>query len=382
VVTRINVNNARHVLVPVRFTRAELSMAEFDKPELDDRGYHMGTRPSGWGTTDARGPMLGLMQDATEASKLKVVREALDDTAELYVTSTNPAIVEITSPAGGGPLAADGLFECKGLGGEGDAPKIQCRLGSAEGPVLAEVEPHVLPRLRIAITPHEVRLDGAAGNGTRASLTNLAAILLRVRKVWRPCGVDFTINATVQDNITLPSNLTDRLDDAGGWTADHNALLRLQRTRLGLAAGTNDQSVNVYIIPRYKEPSTFVGYGISRETATASGMTDTGISVITNGVNGNAVEEERTARTIAHEIGHFLRLKHVEEKNASDPVQYTYGRRQLMFPISRVPAGRVNDFGNGAGFRGHLITMKNLAHHSTDGEADRARRTIRSGNWT
>lgn len=367
-------------VVPLRFKRAAFTYAGFETPELDTRGYEMGTRPSGWGTSDARGPMLGIMEG--REVRVKIERERLDADVPLFVTSTNPAIVEITEPENGGPLPASGLFKCKALDGEGDAPVIQARLGSAEGPILAELEPHTFPRLRIAITPHNVRIDGAGGNGTRASLTQLASILRRVRKIWRPCGIDFTINATVNDNITLPSNITDTFDNRNaGFMGDLRQILGLQRSRLGLPAGTNDQSVNMYVIRQFQNNG-FVGYGVSRDTADGWGVTDTGILINCTGVNGNAVQEERTARTVAHEIGHFLRLKHVEDRDSDNPVAYTYGRWQLMFPFSSFSSGRVMDFGNGRGMRGHLLTLKNHGHHSTDGECNTARATIRSGNWT
>jgi len=365
-------------VVPLRFTRAAFTYAGFNTPELDSRGYEMGTRPSGWGTSDARGPMLGIMNG--ETVRVKIERERLDDAAPVFVTSTNPAIVEIVEPENGGPLPANGIFECKALDGEGEHPVIQARLGSAEGPVLAELEPHTFPRLRIAITPHNVRIDGAGGNGTRASLTALADILRRVRKIWRPCGIDFTINATVNDTITLGSNITDTFDNASTFVGDIRQILGLQRARLGLPAGTNDESINMYMIDTFSD-GRYVGFGISRDSATRYGS-DTGILINCTGVNGNAVAEERTARTVAHEIGHFLRLKHVEEKNAADAVEYTYGRWQLMFPLSTFNDGRVRNFGNGRGMRGHLLTLKNHQHHSTDGECDIARRSIRDGNWT
>ncbi|HBP21736.1 MAG TPA: hypothetical protein DEA08_28625 [Planctomycetes bacterium] len=366
-------------VVPLRFKRAAFTYAGFETPELDTRGYEMGTRPSGWGSSDARGPMLGIMNG--QEVRVKIERERLDEAAPVFVTSTNPAIVEITEPENGGPLPASGIFKCKALAGEGDHPVIQARLGSAEGPVLAELEPHTFSRLRIAITPHNVRIDGAGGNGTRASLTRLADILRRVRKIWRPCGIDFTINATINDNITLGSNITDTFDNASTWAGDIRQILGLQRTRLSLPAGTNDQSINMYMIDTFSNPG-FVGYGISRDTADSIGS-DTGIVINCAGVNGNEVQEERTARTVAHEIGHFLRLKHVEEKNAADAVEYTYGLWQLMYPKSWVPAdARIKEFGNGTRARGHLITLKNHQHHSTDGECDTARRSIRDGNWT
>lgn len=394
---RLNVTAAKQVVVPIRFTRAanftpngnERAYAEYDSPELDDRGYFMGTRPTGWSETDARGPMLGLTAGAA-AVRVKVVRERIDAGAPLFVTSTNPAIVEVTAPAGGGPLAADGVFSCRGLDGEGDPPKLQVRLGSAEGPVLGELEPHVFSRITLPITPHLVRIDTTAATGTRPTLP-IATILQRVRKIWHPCGIDFTIQATQNDNIRLPSNRLDTFD-FDNYNNDMPALMGIERARLGLAAGTKLSTINCYVVEFLGETDSGVyvrnqtlGYGQDSASAASEG-TDPGIIVISNGVAGNAAEEERTARTIAHEIGHFLRLEHTERRNSDNPADYTYSRRQLMFPLSIASRGRVNNFGNGKDtggdpYRGHLITLKDHAFHVTDGECGIARRIARGDTW-
>lgn len=384
------VQGGKHMVVPVRFARAvdydpnssanTTRYAEFDTPELDTRGYEMGTRPSGWSSTDARGPMLGLMRGA-DAVKVRVVREMIAPGAPLRIVSTNPAIVEIASQ-----LDGDDHFTCRGLDGEGDAPKIQVRLGADDGPVLAELEPHVFSKLRVPLTIHNVRLDGAAGTGTAPSLTRLDAILARVNKIWRPCGIEFgPINRVAAENHTLPSNRTDTFDDNDPtWSADMVSILGLQRTRLGIAAGTNDRTINIYVIRQFALADT-LGYGISRDTATSIGS-DTGIVVKTQGINGSAPDEEDCARTIAHEIGHFLRVPHVENRNSGNAVRYSYGLWQLMWPSSFVPVGSAwKNFGNGRKggrvYNGHLVTLKNLNHHSTDGECQTARNSIRAGNW-
>lgn len=379
----------RHVIVPIHFTRAIAGFSQRVAPEVDDRGFVMGTRPAGWSNTDALGPMLSLMVDFDV--QVKVVREDIDESAPLFVTCTKPDVIKLVEPAVGSPLPATGLFKVRGTTTHGSPGKIQVRLGSDAGPVLGELEPHVLGTCTIPIQPHRVRCDSAAANGV-APVMPIEDILRRVRAIWWNCGIHIRFDAAtrpiIDDNIQLSTlnQVNDASADAWGEVL---RVLRLQRQRLGLAAGTNDQAINWYIIPSFSDAGT-VGLGISRTTANALGS-DTGVFTTAAGVAGNNVEVERVARTLAHEIGHFLGLAHVENRNADDPVQDTYGRRQLMYPISwLVPAvagaglqqvPRIDDVGYGVRVRGCLITAKDQAYHATDGECAKAIRTFLQGAW-
>src|SRR5438045_3181987 len=56
----INALDEWRIVVPLRFTRAVHGQSIADAPDVDDRGYHMRTRPGVWGTTTTRGPMFGV----------------------------------------------------------------------------------------------------------------------------------------------------------------------------------------------------------------------------------------------------------------------------------------------------------------------------------
>ncbi|MBN2492232.1 MAG: hypothetical protein JXQ29_15405 [Planctomycetes bacterium] len=376
----------QQIVVPIRFTRAITGFSRRSAPEVDDRGFAMGTRPPGWSSTTAYGPMVGLMVNSE--MRIKVEREDIDAEAPLYVTCTEPSVLRIVAPTDGGPLPDDGVLTVRGLTARGSPGRIEVRLGSTIGPILGRLEPHVFGAYRIPVQAHRVRCDTATATGIRPNLP-VERILRRVRAIWWPCGIHVVYDAASRPVIDTDVVRVATLNQVNlGSGAEVASVFGLQRARLGLPAGTNDQAVNWYIIPRFTNANT-VGLGRSRVRANSVG-TDTGVITTADGVT-NDTEIERVARTLAHEIGHFLRLPHVQQRNADNPVRDTFGRRQLMYPISWLEnavggAGlltvpRTNNVGYGHTVRGCLITMKNHAHHSTDGECGTARSTYRSGAW-
>jgi hypothetical protein len=386
---RFNVIDDHQIIVPLRFARAGTGSAWRDRPEIDDRGYLMGTRPSGWGETDTRGAMVGLTVNFR--TKIKVVREDIDDETPLFVTTENPDVVEVLDPDNGGPIPEDGIFRVRGKTARGSPGRIYIRLGAIDGPILAELEPHVFAKRTLKLTFHQVRIDDSTHTGTRATLP-IDRLARRVRAIWWPCGLDMEYDPrrrpVVSDNITFA-----RQNEVNDPANDHWA--EVKRT---LNLGGWDDNVHAFIIDKFTPDAsglTTVGMGIRPDLATRLHCAP-GILLTADGVVGNDAEIERTARTLAHEIGHFLTLEHVQRKNASTPpARDTYSRRQLMYPLSTVETQvtprtlmgdrRFNNNGYGNRVRGWLITMKNHAHHSTDGECGSARTAARRvqtrGGW-
>ena len=64
---------------------------------------------------------------------MKVLREDLDDTAPLFVSSTNPTVADIPGAAA---IPADGVFSLRGVkDSKNVSVKIQVHLGTVGGPV-------------------------------------------------------------------------------------------------------------------------------------------------------------------------------------------------------------------------------------------------------
>ena len=246
---RFNVTDEHQIIVPLAFQRGSTDdVPHRDAPELDDRGFRRGQDQSGLGSTDARGAMVGLMLNANV--KICVARQDIDDSAPIFITVSDPSKVEVVAPTDGGPLLADGIFQIKGKTSTGAAGKIQARLGSITGPVLAELEPHVFSRLRVQIQPHLVTINSAATAGTEPAIP-VDQMIRRIRAIFWPCGIDVihdtAARPTVHDTIQLTRPDLCEPPGADNW-AEFKRVLGLQRTRLALAAGVNDPAINWYIV--------------------------------------------------------------------------------------------------------------------------------------
>lgn len=154
---RVKVRNNRQIIVPIRFARAVTGGVVIDATDVDDRGFAMGNRPGTWGSTNARSAMVTMTEGDTV--RIKVVREDIDDSAPLFVTSTDTGVVTVSGSAG--PLGADGVFSITGVV---DAirrdVKIQVHLGAVDGPVLGEIEPHIFQIHRVRVVAHLVTING------------------------------------------------------------------------------------------------------------------------------------------------------------------------------------------------------------------------------
>lgn len=368
----------------MRFERAVRGRSRRDAPDLDHRGWDM-HRPSGWNSTEARGPMFGVMVGDTV--RLKILREDLDAATPLYVTVSQAAEpqVEVAEPAGGGPLPADGIVRIRGVADTSSGQTVEVRLGGVEGPVIAEAEPHVFERKTLLVTPHIVSINTAA-NAASASgeIPLMAADVTRifdiVKAVYRPIGIDVRV-ATAVDLDVFNAAANDRCFVGTGPT---NAVAHInQVTQQGWVAGR----VNVYYVS-WLEGS--LGIGLNKDTKGMASCTNPACVIAVRG-NFNGIYRRPTdqdandahliralGNDTAHEIGHFLTLWHADNQN-NPGRRDTYARRQLMHPMNLLPARstnaaiRSNDVGygkhpgSGRAHRGCMLTLKDLPSYAETG---------------
>lgn len=347
-------------LVPVAFVRAVSGNPSLTRPAVDDRGY----------TGSEHGPIAGVVEGETVTVRLERVR--IDAGADVYLTSDDPAIATIASPAGGKlATGAHADFEIKGVsGGNPKVVKLHARFGSATGPIIGRMAAWVFQRLTLRITPHVASIKSASAAAV-ASAVVVGNVMDLVKAIWRPCGIDFTVNATINDAYTFanPGRVT--------WGAEATQLLGHS-----FAAAT----INAHFVKCIDDPTSpgTLGWGLSRTWCNAHGLSHPGVILGDDNLSGSsrAADAMWIANDLAHEIGHFLRLDHPENGVPPAERKDLWSRRLLMHNFNlQGPSGNWHDhFGFGSSGtdirRGCMVSMKNLAQLTTDGECSTSRATI------
>jgi hypothetical protein len=349
---KVKVRNQKQIIVPIRFTRAVTGGPVADAPDVDDRGFVPGTRPATWGHAAYLGAMVGITEGDTV--RIKVLREDLDASAPLAVTSTAPNIASIEDPPAGGLLGADGIFKVKGVLDVANTPvKIQVRLGNATGPVLGELEPHIFQLKTLKVRFHLVTINGATTVRTAASLV---PVVEEINRIWRPVGIQFDYDQTLTvpetiNGFTTPGQITTDL--ANSSFAEFSRVVNLH---------PDPNRINIYCVQKLNE---------------AFGMTFDNTNARPRGY-GIAIGDDSVPNSNAHELCHYLdNPEHANENAARTSVREDiWVRRRVMSAPNpydpSVPAFR-NNVGYGAQTRGAQISIKDLAGDPWDGEENRAR---------
>jgi len=392
---RVFVKRGQQSICPIRFCRAVTGPPVLDAPDVDDRGFAMGNRPATWGSTTAEGAMVGIRMGDTV--RIKVLREDIENAADLYVTSSDTNLVEVVAPVNGGPLLNDGIFQIRGIVDRRNAPvKVEVRYGAVDGPIIGELEPHIYQEVTLRLAFHLVTIRGIGTTRSAADVRNFMPV---INSIWRPCGIQFTlananiVNETIRANPgggadqyrradgvwrPLPGTMAGHnFTHAGAVTSDARWADEYREFDTLISLNHRGVSINIYCVP---DNGAYDNAG-NHTTPDWSGLSY--VNVNRNG--GLALADIGNATNLAHEIGHFINNEHADYDNAGTDQGTTddniwLGRR-LMF--SQWPANAPpykNDTGYGAGNYGALISVKKLAgtYSNSDGDLARSRRKARS----
>ncbi|MDX2150491.1 MAG: hypothetical protein SFV54_07140 [Bryobacteraceae bacterium] len=350
---RVRVRNGQQIIVPIRFTRAVTGAPSPTAPHIDDRGFAMGVRPGTWGSSTARGAMCSLA--AGDRIRVKVLREDIDAGTPLFVTSTKPSVVAVSAPAHGSPLPGDGIFEIEGLVDRANDPvAIEVHLGSADGPVIGELEPHIFQLRTLRVRVHLVTINGVSTTRTAQSMVDT---FRQINEIWRPAGIVFEydpalVRTPALNGFAVAGQMTTNIS-GGNWN------------EFSTIINTNPDNfrINLYCV---RDANEVHGLTFDNRTARPNGY-------------GIVLADSGTANSNAHELCHYLDNPHHSWEDAAQARNRAdiWARRRLLWspdPWDPEALAHRNDVGYGNTRRGALITVKEMAGDPWDGELARARR--------
>jgi len=371
-------------IVPIRFERAVTGAPDAANPDIDDRGnVHTVPAMNSLAASDPiRGAIVGITKD--QEITVKMVREDIDNNADLYVTSSDEQAVKIITPADGDKCSTGKDCKIKLKGGHfgGSTPKsakVEIRFGAKDGPIIAQLSTYTFNRLLVFIQPHVVTVDDPSGSGGVAPTMNVTDVMTQVEALWASSGVKFITKPAQSFNIKLATAnkmLWGEVNDvyAKKWVAN---------------------TINVYIM---QEIDGALGYGLSKDAHAGFGMTHPGVFMgMKSGAIDRSTETYWCANDLAHELGHFFTLWHPTDGSGSGWQRYeTWSMRFLMHNYNYTgragaPQGvtewpKFNDFGYGsygtAPYRAGLVSIKNVrtgASAGRDGQCSTVRNYIAQG---
>jgi len=366
---KVVVRNNKQIIVPLRFGRAVDGAPVIDAPDVDDRGFAMGNRPGTWGSTNARGAMVGIT--AGDTVRIKLRREDIDDFGKLKLFATSSDTNVVTVVDSDQQIGAEGIFSIKGLVDVISTPvKIQIHMNSTTGPVLAEMEPHIFQLRQLRTVAHLVTITGAGGSvKTTRTAQDLVDLFNQVNAIWRAAGVEFTYNPAeirdgAADTIHLATAGIVTTNLAAGQAPEFDRLMNLNKA---------NGAVNVYCVHGSQDPSGWDGLTSAKDANPAA----FGSALVDGEQQGQRpLGAQASAMVLAHELGHYLDLQHYNENAAGTTVRSDiWTERRLMdaaFP-SQDPPYHFN-VGYGDGQQGVVIDLKCLRGDPTDGDLAVARR--------
>ncbi|WP_395852225.1 hypothetical protein [Cystobacter fuscus] len=352
-------------LVLVGFERAKTGTPSAQHPEIDVRGT----------ISPEFAHISSVMQGDT--IKVRMRRYQIDDAAKLYVTSADSSVIKVKTPASGEvPTGNTADVELEGVsGGNPKETKLEVRFGTMDGPIIHQLILRCFTRLTVIITPHIVTIKqtGSMGPGS-TSTASVTDIMRIVSEIWRPHGITFRVQPVKNETISL----------ATAGVVNNTPYPGEVLTVLG--ANSVPNTINVYFV-RQLGVAGVLGYGFSRSYVTANSYPNPGI-VLADVAAGWVHDTEWAGNDLAHEIGHFFGLWHVDLKNGEANVRQDYlSRRMLMHNYNlEFPMGDWRDdvdYGQNLGRarRGALVTYKDLAAVQADAECTTARATVVSGPY-
>jgi hypothetical protein len=395
-------------VAPVRFARAVAGFSDETAPDIDDHAF---TLPRQFCTV--HGPAVGVMQGDTV--RVRVLRDRLEDTALLFATVDDSNIASIDFPVANSPLVPidvptrprDCVF-VKGAatGAAEQETKLSVRFGAANGPIVAQLAVRVYPVLTVRVQAHAVSINGQAPTTTFAQLQQIfddpnRATARDVRGIYAQSGLRFVLQPNLMNEVVNGF--------ARPGTVTLTNVADQQNTELQTVLRQNPvpNMLNAYLIGHYFDTTNgltdrVLGIAFSTDDASANPPNPlTGFPGCQAGITFRDTPDLlEAAHTVAHEIGHSLRLQHYALGNGSnnspnDIRHDIWAHRCLMHNIvglgpggdagnrfkstpARIRVG-YGSLANGTALTGQLITTKDRAEIQQSDQVNVVRRAQEAG---
>jgi hypothetical protein len=350
----------------IRFERAVDGDPDAGKPDIDARGF--------------RSPEFAAVLGMMTGKKVIIIarRQLISDKATLVAISDDEKTLKVVSPKAGVlatdsvmPIELAALADTKATGAG-----LQIRFGSAKGPIIAKLVVHCFSRFRIKIAPHIVTVKRKDGSQEKSKAV-ISDLLKGANAIWQPCGIAFEAAKTEEFTVAeADSQKCDfsTLDSLFGnkWIADHINIYFLPNG-LEHVAGKDD--------PPGTKKGYFLGASINSNNLGVFGrpLKQTGIFVADKDPN-NPADKVRSANDLAHELGHFMGLFHMNRWESDSAKPYFWDRRSLMYPLNPLPETQdYRDSFQGYGQtkdqarRGSFLSIKTILGTSTSPDCPTAR---------
>lgn len=372
-------------IVPVRFARAPdvndpnigSGASDSNAPDPDDRGFV----PTRDGATLLP---VGLDESVAEAgrpeTRVRLIREDMENGGTLYITGSDNAILAITSPAPGNPLPGQTRMMVKFRARSAGNCFLEVRFGAADGPIIHRLRVIINALRDVRLVAHVPTINGAIVNDSTGNPVpmqsirtdaNIRNLIDQANAIYFPYGLRFVLDAAI--------------DRAGALNFANQGMVNDMTNEFGLTTAHNrvNGAVNMFFVPQIGSAAEVDQVGGS--ATSARGSPNTFGSLIADMAAGG--------QTIAHELGHVLNLvndprgQFIHVNTVTDPASPGTGRevrsdivsrRRLMWAFTNLVAdpnmAYRSDVGYGAGQPGAMLTVKQLDQDRTDLEMQEVQR--------
>jgi len=372
-------------IVPVRFLRApdvddpavERGPPDANAPDPDDRGF----LPADQGCAVLP---VGLDESLAEEdileTRVRLIRQGMEDGGALHITASAPDRLEVTVPAPGTALPAAMKMMVKFRAKSAGEAYLEARFGAADGPIIHRLKVVVNPVRDVRLAAHVPTINGPAVNDRSGDVVparsfrsdgEIQALVEDVNQIYFPYGIRFIAEADI-DRAGVLDFMTQGFVHV--LTDEFN-----RTTALNRVAG----AVNMYFVPQIQFRNTTNANEWGGAANSARGAPGTFGSIIADMAIGG--------QTVSHELGHVLNLvkntryQHVNTRmdpshpgsgrNVRDDI---VSRRRLMWAYTdflQVDGMRYrDDVGYDVNNPGCMLTVRKLDGDPTDDEMAEVRR--------